>query len=829
MSYDKCFDKVIDEIFLDQETGQLKDMPFDSPKFRSDLNERANKYFMAYKDQFPGEDLLALKKKAHVDALKDLSDETMARVHRIERQAEIQSRFDKLIGNSAEPTWELTSAIKRADLTGEGIFGAAVQGPLYKFQEQFRSKLPGNIDRFFNDNEFIMEDVVRSLSGEKVESKLATGFANAIREMRTLMNNKFEALGTRINQLDNYDLAHKWNMFKVQKATAKQFVADVIPRLDTTQMRNLDGTPMTRQELIDTVQKVAEDIIRGRDLRPEGRSISSLGSRFNRRRVLHFKSADDYLDLHKKYGEGTLFRNTVDQLQNMAKDLAILQEFGPYAESTFKAAEKARKTRIADDSFKVTGKEQFARATVPKNMWANLTGDVFRLENPDSSISRAVADIGSAVGSGTSVPIHLGFAPITATIDLANVRQASKLFGLSFGKVLKASSARLVGLDKTPNGKSIGRAATGMIDDINAGLHLSGRFEDMTPYGKFSRMTAGLSDFVVRGIGLHKWTVSAKQGFGKMLNAEVAGYKGKSFKELPEAFRELFKVMEIGPKEWDMIQSSIKTTDGFTYVDLESLLKKDVIAGGKFTGFIREASRRAVPEAGIEARAMIKGSDKPDTLAGVMRTFLGNLKSFTVSNTLNQIYNTFLNPAVLNRSNYFVNYALAATALGAFAVQMQQVTFGRDMYSWDDSELWTKAILKANVLSVVGDVGASVADRSPLQKAAAYAFPGPAAYFELFKHLFDVGGKAVKGDTEGALGDLVAGMSRLPPSNFWYTSLIAKRMFWEKLEQMANPKAKKKARRSAKRRRKRTGQEEYWKYGDSLPNRAPQFAKDPEK
>ena len=824
MAYDKCFDQIITEFFTKNEAGELiDDLPFDTKTFKADLNARAERYVNTYMDTMKGEDLLTIQKKAHRDALDDLLQDMKSRQYQLERQAVVQQNLLTQIKNSESPTASLISTLKQADIEGENIYRAAMVGPLSKFGEEFASKIPSGIDLFFRRNDPLMRDVVTVIGGGKSNSKLATGYGKAIKETRELLLNEMEKLGYRVNRIDGYDIPHKWSREKVRKLGREAFLAKVSKAIDINKTRAPDGSQLTQKGVLELLDKTYDRITTGRITaanRPVSQ-ITSVADHHNRMRSLHFKTSDDWLELHELFGEGSLFSVVDEQLQSISKDLGILKKLGPNARATYREAKRLVDEMRLNREGSAKFEEGLAVSQGADNVFAELTGDVYRLSNPNSSFSKAAADINSAVNSSTATAVHLGFSVFTALIDQANVRAASKVLGLNYSRVLGNTLKEFAGFGATAEGKRLSKTFSGIIDDVMSGKNLNGRFEDMTTYGTFSKVMAGAADFVVRATFLHRWTRIQKEALGRMINAEIAMHASKQADELPGNIKALFSEAGVSLDVWNDIRSSVVTVKGTAYIDPDKLLKKNPSAAGEFFGIISENVRYGVAEPGIETKAALHRGQKPDTLGGFATRAFAGLKSFTVSNTMNHLRRMFLDERQFNRFSYFAGYSIYGTMLAAMSVQLAQVARGREMFDAEDPELWGRAIGKASIFGFGGDMlDAAIKDRKPITGLAQFAVPGLAAYLDLFSHLGRANLNVATGDKkerQKAFGDILQGFSRLPPSNLWYAQLITKRLFWDQLQKAADPKAAQRARKARRRSKRETKPTEWWEYGETSP------------
>src|SRR5690606_36460825 len=111
------------------------------------------------------------------------------------------------------------------------------------------------------------------------------------------------------------------------------------PRLDVDRMRDpLTGdalAPARLEQLLDAAfDAVTTDGWSKVKPRATAHGRGSLASQRAEHRVLHFKSADDWLAYDVEFGSGDPVRAVFDHINGMAKDIAALEVLGPNPNAT---------------------------------------------------------------------------------------------------------------------------------------------------------------------------------------------------------------------------------------------------------------------------------------------------------------------------------------------------------------------------------------------------------------------------------------------------------------------------------------------------------------
>ncbi|WP_426271581.1 hypothetical protein ACN9MB_09145 [Dyella kyungheensis] len=284
------------------------------------------------------------------------------------------------------------------------------------------------------------QQLMRAIWGEKTGSPDVDASAKAIRDLNEQAFQRANDAGININRLENYHVPQPWAWEKVG-ADRAGFVKDAMAEIDPTQYTNVDGSPMTRDQIQKMVEKSAETLgTNGSNKRGEkqgtGQSGTVGGSR-NAPRQLHFSSADGYMRMMDKYGSADSVYSMLDHhLNSMARDIAAAKKFGRDADNFFpQLVEKA----FANDALAASGKTPEAKAKALlqlEKLKAATLKEWQAFRSPDhpgtmplwAKISQNIRGVASAT--------LLGSSTISAIPDLQMAVGYAHLRGMARTKVL---------------------------------------------------------------------------------------------------------------------------------------------------------------------------------------------------------------------------------------------------------------------------------------------------------------------------------------------------------------------------------------------------------
>tara|TARA_B100000123_G_C25448010_1_gene304717 strand:- start:37 stop:549 length:513 start_codon:yes stop_codon:yes gene_type:complete len=160
--------------------------------------------------------------------------------------------------------------------------------------------------------------------------------------------------------------------------------------------------------------------------------------------------------------------------------------------------------------------------------------------------------------------------------------------------------------------------------------------------------------------------------------------------------------------------------------------------------------------------------------------------------------------------------------MGALALQLKEMSKGRDPRPMTDAEFWTAAFLQGGGLGIYGDF--LFADVNRFDRGLAETIAGPVVGFANDVRKLTIGNlmEAAYGEDTKVASELINFAGRYTPgASLWYMRLGLERMVLDQMKMMADPQARQKFRKLEGRYRRDYGQRYWWRPGRSQPQRKP--------
>ena len=651
----------------------------------------------------------------------------------------------------------------------------------------------------------------------------------------------FNEAGGLIGKMERYDLPHIHNRQAVTRAGFKGWKdagltrPDGTSRIDWTRMEDhLTGKPFQPEGRSEPPKEVQDklflemygNIAFGKESReavygrPQGKALYK---KHSEARVLHFKSADDWIEYNRLFGSGDPFKSIMSHAHRMAKDITLMREFGPnpglgadYRQQLW--MEKAR----GNEALTKAAEADTARGL---RMFKVLSGSPMA----DSAMQDWIATFMSSARH-VMTSAFLDRAVIASMSDMNTMRLAAQSMGMNPGNLIGKQIGALQSLSREELLRA-GWVADTMSD---AGTALARFQQEVAPADVAER----LSSASMRAQGLSQWTDRARATFYQEFSGLLASQAGRTINDVDEPLRSLLRKHGVSEDDWRAFtdpETFFRADNGATFAmplywrEATSLDRKraDEIFF-KIQGIAEEQMEIAVPTQSILARSFVDPAayDMPPGSIGyeVIKSGL-MFKSFAMTFTLNQYRQLMAQPTIPGRIGYAFNLAAGATVMGALALQINDVLLGRDpqnMSPMDHPMFWARAAMKGGAFGIIGDI-VSTGQASWGGGFASYvAGPAPQAVGDVwnltFKNAYEF---ATGADTHFAEDVARFGKRYTPMGQTPVIGPALDRLFWDQLQLWLDPDSANALAKAAKKRSNLYGSGTFWQPGDPLPSRGP--------
>jgi len=694
-----------------------------------------------------------------------------------------------------------------------------------------------------------MKNIVRELHGLETGDVSAKEMAEALGEMAELARKRANLAGADIRLRSSgggWKAPQQLSSKGVRKWGREKFVEDMMKRVDWRVVGEEHGY------INDSGQRVFREVpeaLREKALKDAWSTIktegmnkadplktfgASVATRVSNHRYFTYKDADSWLYINEHYGEGDIFDQFVAHAESMSRDIAMMEKFGPNPASTVEWLKKVLMEHASSRDAVNVDPEQ--TTTLLRDTASGET------ENITKKIDALYNIITFSKGASAQNPWANGFAGTRNILVSAKMGGAyllaaptdffTKAVMHRFNKTKYAASLTQYLKMMNPASAQDRRLA------VRSGLIASSATNIAMGHQRFfgemfgPNVTRRISDIILRASLLTPHTQAARWATGMELMGNFADNVGKRFDDLP--FVEMLKRHGITEDDWNVMrQVQLYDNSGSKFLRPNDLLedtrfqdirKNDV--ADKFQELIMAEIDFAVPSASLRSRALLISDSMPGTLPGELARSAAMFKSFPVTIALYHGMRGMLKDTGMGKASYYVQLGIGMSLMGALGVQMRELAAGRDAMDMTDAKFWGKAALAGGGLSIWGDFLFSNVNRygGGLTETAA----GPVVQFFNDTRELTVGNLAelIEGkDTNFGRDLLRYARNHGPGSNLWWAKLVLQRMVIEQLQKQVDPKALRSYNRSRRRLKRETGQGMWWRHGDFLPNRAPEYGR----
>ena len=686
-----------------------------------------------------------------------------------------------------------------------------------KFLATFRRDLLGR-----TRNKAQLSNMIKEVFGENTGDASARELSLAWKEASEYLRKRFNAAGGSIPKRADWGLPQQHSTVKVRQASFEEWRDFIAPRLDLDKMKDMEtGLPFSQQKLEIALKDVYETIRTDgmSKVKPGGRPVGgkSLANRNTDHRFLAFKNADGWMEYQEKFGNDNPFDTMMGHISNMSRDIAFMERLGPNPMAT----------------------KNFIKQTLAKS----AAGDD-KAESAARSANKKIDELYNIIQGTHNTPVNrfwattfagtrqllqsaqLGAAAISAITDVNFNRIARRMNGLPQTKTMMQYLKLLSPLGAEEKGRlavRLGLTAEGWSTLAAAQMRYVGDLSG-------PEVTRRIADFVMRASLLSPMTQAGRWAFGMEFLGTLADNVGKTFDELDPAFRKAMERYNINAGRWDIIrQTELYDYKGAKFLRAEDIeFRTDIdprLARELATDIMRMVETEtnfAVPSTSIRGRAALTGDVPPGTIAGELVRSFAMYKNFGVTLVNTHIMRGAGQPGVKGKGRYYADLVISTTLMGALALQLKEMSKGRDPRSMDDAEFWGAAFMQGGGLGIYGDFLFS--DLNRFDRGLPETIAGPVVGFANDVRKLTIGNiiEAAQGEDTKIASEMISFAQRYTPgASLWYARLGLERMMFDQMKLWADPDARKKIRNTKRKYAREYGQDYWWEPGKMLPSRSP--------
>lgn len=741
--------------------------------------KKAQEAFDAYDEAFERAKVDEPEGVADVTAAKAVLEEITAlkAAKRHERMAIMQRSHELYtrLMNSKSPSDELQNIIVDLEMSQQTVRSIAMAN-LDRLMDKYGPKLAGL--RINTD----LDDVVYAAYG-KASSPESKAHADSILETWRMLSQWANMYGANIVENPNARLPQTQEAVKVRAYQEDEFVDDHLQHADWEIMR-FEGKAIPVDKREEILRHTYQGIISDGFDRPETAQLQApgLATRLNRDRFIYYKDAESYIAMQKKYGAGTLYEQTINMVESLAKDIALLKVFGPAADSMREFTKRTALKRAAD----LNMERPVNRRTLVDKMKRHV--ELFDDEVKIHSWHVVTADgnlpvqtFGAIRNVAVSALLGSSFIPNLAG-DLANATAMKHVLRMPEVSVFRSYSKEFFSRKRTKlEAAQLGVIMESMISLAQGRVRYFGALDGPTSVRRYT-------DVFYR-LGLANYhTQIIRNAQGKQLLGLWANHAGDEFDDLE--FAPFLIERGITKADWDAFRATPLTDiRGAKFlVPRQMFLHGDKVVAQKFSDALQLFIRTQVPDVSLRSRRALGEFVDPNSAAGQSIRTLGSLFAFPVTIWYNQLRRIHQAPGIRNKLVFGARYVTAMTFAGLAIEQMRAIKNGKELHDATDADTWGRALIAGGGFGIVGDLLLNSINMSN----SARPYSNPTMQFLDRARQLTVGNAwdAIFGEETPTREDVATDAARLIDASvpdLWYASLLFNRAIKDDFMQTIDP------------------------------------------
>jgi hypothetical protein len=697
---------------------------------------------------------------------------------------------------------------------------------------------------FFQDPDKVVL-LVKELRGEDSGEPLAKRGAKAFHDVAEEARKTFNENGGAIGKLEDWGHPQHHSQEKVASAGREAWIDRTLPRLDRSRYVNeLDGQPMDEAQIRDFLGHAWDTIATNglSKITPgKGRGFGSRANRHGEHRQIHFRSAEDTIDYWREYGDRTLVEILHSHMETMAKDVAMVEHFGPNPNLAYQTLRDTalQKQAMADPKNTPTYE---ARVLKTDKLYHYASGRVIPTYRPwlrKTADAIAHANVFGKLGSA-AVTSFFGDKTMLEAVSHLNNLPAMKRW---------VNEARMMSPTNAAERRMLKRQGL-MLDSVRSGLQ---RFGEELGY---SSVSGKIANAVMRLTGMQAVNDLRKGSFALTLMDAIGNEikAGRGWDALHESDVRTLRNYGITKAEWDTWRiarledlgngnDAVLTPEAINAITDDELRAANVIgqADGeregaaarrhavvKLLGAINSESDFAIVTPGYRERAAFFGglAAERGTWGGEIYRSALQFKSFPwafFQRGMDLVANQDTPMAKTAAVAYIV---VSTTIAGAMIMQTKEMLAGKDprrMFDENWYKFWSAAFVYGGALGFYADFLYSVNQTrygsGPIE-AMSGPTVGPLLELALVQPM-NAAKRAIEGKETHLGAQTLADLKGfVPGGNAWYAKAALDHLIWQQVMEHLSPGYLGNIRRKT---RREYGQEWWWDLGEGAPERAPRL------
>lgn len=668
-------------------------------------------------------------------------------------------------------------------------------------------------------------EISMELRGKDSGNPDAKLLVKSFQEANRFLVDRFRAAGGYLAVRADWHVPQSHDSAKVSAMGEAAWIAFVKPMLDRAKMvDNVTGQPLNDAELDKLLHhawnNIATDGAWSMKI-GQHRGKSALGNSRDAHRYLHFQP-DKYLEYNAKLGGKSIYGTMLQHLDDMARDVAMMEVMGPNPDATIELVRGLVRKRIRDPNQGKAAEQKLQRLYDQQTGVAQLPGDKRLAER-----ALWLRNLLTAA--------QLGGATLSSIVDIVPHMMTVRYNGLSPAKSVE-NYLRLILNSKTAQQDAV-KIGIGNDAWFRSALGSTRYWDEIGATG----WTARVADTVLRASLLNAHSEAGRSAFGVNFLMTLAERRKTPFDKLPKRFKRGLVRYGITDADWANIQATPTYQQAASFggaaemYALSDLARTDPHLARKLGQLIHTEGGFALVGTNLRTRRLLHGSTQAGTYAGEFIRSITMYKSFSATMYYTHLLRlaTSVETSRAEKAGMWFSFTLAGTMMGAISVQLSEIAKGNDLRDMSDPKFWGDAFLKFGGFGFMGEVFSAMFQlgegKSVETVTSGLLGPVVGLLTTGVRGVWNVGEAVVEGTLEEAIrtgaSETFRTLNKLNPfSSLWYLRLAHARMFVDQMEQMLNPDAAERRLKALYRRQRKDGTSSWWEPYQALPERPPELA-----
>jgi hypothetical protein len=559
--------------------------------------------------------------------------------------------------------------------------------------------------------------LARALHGDLAVPKAFRDAAADFHAVAERLRQRFNAAGGDIGLLENWGMPHSWSRARLLKAGKDAWTRAMLPLLDRGRYFHEDGRSYTEAELGDflgeawrTVVTGGANKILGKDSHP-GSGIKA--NRGSAERQIHLTDARAYMQAMGQFSERGVMDAMMGHIHRMARDIALVEQFGPNADRQFARMLDQEWAKMIDAQPDKRGKAD-RQARFATRLYNYLAGN--GTAPPETMRGKIIQ-----VWRDLNV-LKLGATAVTSSIgDYGTMHTTAHVNGIPKFKMFLNEIRALNPLDKRE--KAMAASAGLMVREYSQQLARYG--SDIGSYGWSSK----LANTMLK-VSLLPYVTEARRrafSYGMMDQVGKAVREHESPATLNEGDQKFIKHAGIDEQDWQVMRLAepddfggnhqLLTPESIYRIPDEAIAKvtgehPDVArdkAASSLMGLVFGEQDRAVIEPGPKTRIRLGADLSADGMTGFLARSFSLFKSFSFE-MIEQHMDRALHAFATKRGSaaYMAAIIASTTVCGAIGNAIRDIISGRDprtlnLTTQEGWKNWASALATGGGFGIYGD------------------------------------------------------------------------------------------------------------------------------